>query len=112
MLMPQPLRLLGGIRQDALALIAQWEIDRSRNFLANGGMTFNLLPNRFDRRMLPEEPVGKSLIFAQQAQQQVFRLYIRRAELAGLVSREEDHASGLFRVPFKHLYLRASRSCR
>jgi hypothetical protein len=70
-------------------------------------VAFDLFPNGFDRRMLPEEPIGERLIFAQQAEQQVFGLDVRGAELARLVAREEDYASGLFCVPFKHLILQS-----
>jgi hypothetical protein len=66
-------------------------------------MAFDLLPDRIDRRMLPEEAIGERLIFTQEAKQEVLRFNVRRAELRGFVAREEDHASGLFCVTFKHL---------
>ena len=44
----------------------------------------------------------KCLVFAQQAEQQVLGLDIRRAKLAGLVSRKEDDAPCLLRVAFEH----------
>src|SRR5579864_739480 len=55
--------------------------------------------------MRAQKAVGQRLVFAQQAQQQVLRLYIRRAELAGLVSCEEDYAPGFLCVPLEHIPL-------
>jgi hypothetical protein len=52
--------------------------------------------------MRAQEAVGQSLVFAQQAQQQVLGLDIRRAKLAGLVPREEDHATRLLCIAFEH----------
>jgi hypothetical protein len=58
--------------------------------------------------MLPEESIGERLVFTQQAEQQVLGLDVRGAELARLVAREKNYASGLFCVPFKHLILQSS----
>src|SRR5690349_15445121 len=66
-------------------------------------MAFDLLSDRLDRGVRAQEPVGQRLVFAQQPEQQVLRLNVRRTELAGLVAREEDHSPGFFRVAFKHL---------
>src|SRR5579864_1908886 len=55
--------------------------------------------------MRAQKAVGQRLVFAQQAQQQVLRLYIRRAELAGLVSCKEDYAPGFLCVPLEHIPL-------
>src|SRR5580693_8792406 len=52
--------------------------------------------------MRAQEAVGQRLVFAQQPQQQVLGFYIRRAELAGLIPRKEDHAPCLLRIPFEH----------
>ncbi len=38
----------------------------------------------------------------EQAEQQVFRFDVRGTELTGFITREEDHASGFFRIPFEH----------
>src|SRR5208282_6001878 len=45
----------------------------------------------------------QGLVFAQQSEQQVFGLNIRRSELAGLIAREENNASRLLRVAFEHM---------
>src|ERR1700733_10858612 len=68
-------------------------------------MALDLFADRFHRRVGAQEPVGQGLIFAQQSEEQVFGLYIRRAELAGLVPREKDNAPGFLRVAFKHILI-------
>ena len=101
-LVRKPLGLFGGIGQHALALIAERQIDAGRNLLADGRVPLDLLADGVHRRMLPEEAIGQSFVLAQQAQQQVLRLDVRRTKLAGFIAREEDHASRFFGVPFKH----------
>ena len=98
----QPLGLLGAIGEHALALVAQRQVDGSRNFLSQCRVRFNLLADGFHRRARAEEAVGQSLIFAQQPQQQVLGLDARAAELAGFVAGEKDHPAGLFGITFKH----------
>ena len=97
--------LFGRVREHALAFVAQGEINGCRNLLADGRVPFDLFADRLDRSVRAQEPVGQGFIFAQQSEQQVFSLNIRRAELAGLVAREEDYAPGFFRVAFKHILI-------
>ena len=73
-LVVQPLGFLGAIGQHALALVAQRQIDRGRNLLADGGVAFDLLANRFDRRVGAQKAIRQRLVFAQQAQQQMLGL--------------------------------------
>src|SRR5262249_42744962 len=80
------------VRQHALALIAQREIDRSRNLLADGSVPFDLLADGLHGRVRAKEAVGQGLVLAQQPEQQVLGLYIRRPKLAGLIPRKEDDA--------------------
>ena len=54
--------------------------------------------------MRPQEAIGEGLVFAQQTEEQVFGLYIRRAELTGLIPRKENDAPGFLRIAFKHIY--------
>src|SRR5947208_11664238 len=49
-----------------------------------------------------QEPIRKRLVLAQEAQQQVLGLYIGTAELARLISREEDNSARFLGVSFKH----------
>jgi hypothetical protein len=101
----KPFRLFRGIGQHALAFIAQGQIDRSRDLLPDRGVAFDLFADRFHRRMGAQETVGQGLIFAQQSEQQVLGLNIRRPELAGLVARKKDDAPGFLRIAFKHITL-------
>ena len=52
----------------------------------------DLLADRLDRGMRTQEAVGQRLVFAQQSEQQVLGLDVRRTELAGLIAREKDDA--------------------
>ena len=44
------------------------------------------------------------LVFAEEPEQNVLSFDLRSAELAGLISREENHASRFLGVPFEHPY--------
>ena len=101
-LVREPLGFFRRVGEHTLTLIAQGQVDRSRDLLPNRSVALNLFPDRLDRRMGPKEPIGKRFVFAQKSQQQVLRFNIRRTELAGFVAREENYAPGLFRVAFKH----------
>ena len=101
-LVVQPFGFLGAIRQHALALMAQRQVDGSRNLFPQRGVRLDLLADGFHRRAGAQEAVGERLVFAQQAQQQMLGLDARAAELAGLVAGEEDHSPGFFGITFKH----------
>ena len=98
----EPFRLFGGIGQHALAFIAQRQIHRSRNLLPNRGVTLDLLADGFDRGVRAQKTIGQGLIFAQEPQQQVLGLDVRRPELACFVARKKNDASGFLRITFKH----------
>jgi hypothetical protein len=49
-----------------------------------------------------EEPVGKGFVLAQEAQQEVFGLDIRRAELARFIARKEYDSTGFLGVSLEH----------
>src|SRR5690348_115993 len=53
--------------------------------------------------MRTQEPIRQCFVFAQQAQQKVFGLDVRRAELAGFVTSKKDYSPRLFCVAFKHV---------
>src|SRR5271157_416872 len=93
---------LGGVGQYPLALITQRKVHRGRDLLPDGGVPLDLFADGFDRGMGAQEAVGERLVFPQQPQQQVLRLNVRRAELAGLVTRKEDDAPGFLRIAFEH----------
>src|SRR5882724_10088764 len=100
--MRQALGFFRSVGENALALVAQREIDRSRDLFADRGVTFDLLANRFDRGMRAQEAIGQGLVFAQKSQKQMLSLDVRRPELAGFVAREKDDAPGFLRIAFKH----------
>ena len=101
-LVRQALGFLRRIGQHALALVGERQVHRGRNLFPDGGVAFNLLADRLHRGVRAQETIGQRLVFAQQAQQQVLGLDVRRTELAGLVAGEEDDAPGFFRIPFEH----------
>src|SRR5437588_12774925 len=96
------LGFFGGVGENSLALIAEREIDRGGKFVADGGVTLDLLADRFDRGMRTQKPVREGFVFAQKSQKQVLRLNVRRPELAGFVARKKDDAPGFLRIAFKH----------
>src|SRR5258708_3942813 len=61
--------------------------------------------------MRAQKTIGQGLVFAEQSEQQMFGLNVRRTELAGLVPRKEDDAPGFFRVAFKHILNAPLSSC-
>src|SRR5580658_246882 len=102
MLVRETFGLFRRIGQHALAFVAQGKIDGSGNLFPDSGVTLDLFPDRFHRRMRAQETIRQGLVFAQQSQKQVFGLNIRRAELAGLVPRKEDDAPGFLCIAFEH----------
>src|SRR5438874_1110198 len=105
-LVRKPLRFFSGIRENALAFIREWQVNRSRNLFADRGVTFNLLADGFHRGMRAQEAVGQRLIFAQQSQQQVLGLNVRRAKLACLVPSKKYYPSRLLCIALEHCALR------
>src|SRR6266851_3468014 len=51
---------------------------------------------------LQKNAANEFLVFAQNAEEKVFGLDQRRADLAGLVAGEEDYPPSFFCVPLKH----------
>src|SRR2546422_9459845 len=96
-LMAQALGFFGAIGQDALGVVAQRQIDRSRNLFPDSGMSFDLFANGFNRGMRSQKTVCQGLVFPKQSQQQVLGLYERTAKLAGLIAREKNDSSSFFR---------------
>jgi len=103
MFMGQALCFFRRIGEHALTFVREGQIDRGGDFLADGRVSFDLLPNGLNRRMRAQEPVGERLVFTQQTKQQVLRFNIRRAKLACFIPRKEDDAPGLFCITFEHV---------
>ena len=85
-----------------LAFLAEGHFDRRGDALANGDARFDLLANGLDRAVGTQKTIGQGLVLAHQAEQQMLRLDVGAAVLAGLVTREKYHATSLFCVAFKH----------
>ena len=57
-LVAQALGFFSRIGQDALALVRERQIYRGGDFLANGGVRFNLLADRLHRSVRAQKTVG------------------------------------------------------
>jgi len=53
--------------------------------------------------MRAQKAIGQGLVLAQQSEQQVFGLNVRRSKLAGLVARKENDAPRFLRITFEHI---------
>src|SRR6185437_4077158 len=104
MFVVEALSFFGAVGKHALALVAEREVYRCGNLLTDRCMPLNLLPDGFHGGMRPQKPVCELFVFSQKPQKQVLRFNERTAELAGLVSREEDDAPRFFGITLKHLY--------
>ena len=99
----QPVGFFGRKLQHALGFGAERDLDRGRHLLAEDRAAFDFLADVFEREVRArEDPAGEPLAFANQAQQQVLGLNGDAAELAGLVTGEEENSPGPFGVPFEH----------
>ena len=105
-LVREPLSFFSGIRQHALAFVRERQVNRGGNFFADGGVAFDLLADGFHRGMRAQEAVGQRLVFAQQSQQQVLGLNVRRAKLACLVPSKKYYPSRLLCIALEHCALR------
>jgi len=101
-LVAEALRFFRRIGEDALALVRKGQVDAGWDRIANDGMAFDLLADGFHGSMGVQEAVGECLVFAQQAEEEVVGLNVGRAELAGFVTGEEDHAARFFGIAFEH----------
>ncbi len=101
-LVREALGFFGGVGEHALAFVTERKIDRSGDLFADRGVAFDLFTDRLHRGMRAQKTIGQGFIFAQQSEQQVFGLNIRRAELAGFIPREKDYAPGFLCIAFKH----------
>src|SRR5262245_45496944 len=72
-------------------------------------MPLYLLADGLDGCMRAQKAVGQCLVFAQQTQQQMLRLNVRRTKLAGLVSCKANDAPGFLRIPLEHIPLTRMR---
>src|SRR5262249_54937148 len=94
-----------GVRQYALALVREGQVDRGRHLFPDRRVALDLLANGLYRSMRAEEAVGQGFVFTEQTEQQVFSLDVRRAELTGFIARKKYDASGFLRVSLEHAHL-------
>jgi hypothetical protein len=102
-------RLFRCVSQHPLALIAQRQIHGGGDFFPPHRHVFNLLADRLHWRLAVQKLVRGRLVLAQQAQQQVFRLDIRAAELAGFIPGKKNNAAGVFCISLKHRFFLEGR---
>ena len=98
-----PLRLLGGVGEDALALRGQGDLERGGDLLPVRGAPLHVLADLVHREVaLGEEAGGQALALADETEQQVLGLDRPAAQLAGLVAGEEDHPPSPLGVALEH----------
>ena len=100
----QALRLFGGIRQNAFALIRKRQIDGGRNFFTNRGPALDLFADTFDGGVISQEAVGQVLVFADQSQKQMLGFNGGASELAGFIASEEDDPPCSLSISFEHKF--------
>ena len=99
----QPVSLFGRELQHALGLRAEGDLHRGRDLFPKHGSAFDFLADVFERQVRAREnPAREPFAFADQAQQEMLGLDGDAAELAGLITGEEEYSSGPFGVPFEH----------
>jgi hypothetical protein len=79
MLVSEPFSLLGRIRQYPLALVAQGQVDGSRDHFPVGRVRVDLSTDRLARSRGSKEATGERLVLAQDTEQHVFGLDVRTA---------------------------------
>src|SRR3954470_1048880 len=111
--MKQPVGLFSRKLQDPLGFGAERDLHRCGDLFPEHGPAFNFLADVFEGEMRSREnSAGESLAFTNQAQQEVLGFNRDAAELAGLVTGEEENSPGPFGVPFEHpAYLGKCRWC-
>src|SRR4051812_39888588 len=101
--MEETVGFLGGELQDALGLRAERDLDRGRDLLAEHRATFDFLADIFERQMRSrEDPARQPFTFPDQTEKEMLGLNRDTAELAGLITGEEQNPSRPFCIAFEH----------
>ncbi len=109
----QPIGFFGGKLQHALGFRAERDLDRRRDLLAEHGAPFDLFSDVLQGQVRPgENAAGQPLAFANEPEQQVLGLDGDAAQLARLVSGEEENATRSFGVAFEHPFQPAKMGWR
>src|SRR4030095_11382105 len=71
----EPVRLFGGVLQDALGFSAERNLNGGRNLVAEDRAAFDVLANVFEREVRSgKNPARETFSFSDQSEQQVFGL--------------------------------------
>ncbi len=108
----QTVRLFGGELQYALGFRTERNFHRGGNLFAENGPAFDFFANVFEGQVRAREDAArKTFPFANQPKEKMLGLNGDAAELAGLVSGEEEYSPSPFGVPFEHpaTYVKAER---
>ena len=92
--MTQAFGLLRRVAEDVLGFVREWKVDRGGDLLSLDAMLFDLPAKSFRRGPGTDKAHRQSLVFTHQAQEDVFGLNLRRAELTGLIAGKENDAAG------------------
>ena len=99
----QAVRFFGRELQHPLGFGAERDFDGRRHLLAEDGPPFDLFPDVLEGQVRAGKNAARqSFAFTNQPEQQVLGLNRDRAELARLVSGEEQNATRSFSVAFEH----------
>ncbi len=99
----QPIGFVGRKLQNAFRLGAERNLDRCRDLLPEHRASFDLLADVLEGEMRAREDAARQpLAFANQAKEKMLGLYRDAAELAGLITGEEENPSRPFRIAFEH----------
>jgi len=72
-LVGQTLGFFGGVREDALALVAQGQVNRRGKLLPDRDVFFNFLTDGFNRGVGGQESIVQGFVFPQKSQQHMLR---------------------------------------
>ncbi len=99
----QPIGFLGGKLQHALGFRAERNLDRGRDLLAKHRAAFDFLADVLEREVRAREDAARQpFTFADQAEKEMLGLNGDAAELAGLITGEEENPSRPFCIAFEH----------
>jgi hypothetical protein len=100
----EPLRLLGGERQDPLGLRGKRNLDGGRDLIADHDAALDLFANALHRKMgLHKDAARETFALADQAEQQMLGFDRITTQLRGFVTGEEDDSLGPFGVSLEHV---------
>lgn len=98
----QRVRFFGGVLHDALRQCGERNLDARRERVPGGQPRLNLVPQARELQVRQcQQLAGEPSTLAHEAEQQVLRGDLRRAELAGFVASEEKRPACGFGIAFE-----------